>query len=376
MARLGGITPPEQDAAVRTSVVDPWDESSVDLELTRARDRGARSRRSSRTRREESQDVPRSSRRKREQERPSRQWEASLEPEPQQESVSAHLGESTVVGVSRRGERHERPSAGRFRLVEDEPSMPRDFWAPLEPEPVAHEDFWDPVETDAPVSEDFWDPVEQEQERAQEEASEASWRQGRNRGKRSSRFSTYEVEAEEARTVRRDWIYTEDERFATRGISGSARRRDAIREGLLAVPRAIGSAFGVAMGHLRGVTVLIVIALIAAMLFAPVRNLYVAYRQLDRLQATYDALLAENEAISHELTVLQSREGIENEARARGFVEAGETKVVVEGLPEEDQLVVDQSDTTAASLTEIDVVEEIPWYTQMLDRLFGYEPET
>ena len=352
MARLGGMTPPEQDDAVRVAVAEPWeDETPADLELTRARDRGARSRRRSRSRRDDTQDTPRRSRRERTKDRPSRQWEASLEPEPQQESVSAHLGESTVVGVSRRGERRERPFAGRFRLVEDEPAVPEDFWTPVEEEP--------------------------EQGYLQEEPYETSWGDRKDCGRRrSSRYSTNFDEAEEAQTVRRDWIYTEDDRFATRGISGSARRRDAIRDGLLAVPRAIGTAFEVAMGHMRGVTVLVVLALVAAMLFAPMRNLYVAYRRLDRLQATYDALLAENEAISHELTVLQSREGIENEARARGFVEAGETKVVVEGLPEEDMPVVDQSDTTAASLTEIEVVEEIPWYTQMLDKLFDYEPET
>lgn len=352
MARLGGTTPPEHDDAARVAIADPWeDETPADLELTRVRDRGSRSRRRSRARRDDTQDAPRRSRRERKQGRPSRQWEASLEPEPQQETVSAHLGDSTVVGVSRRGERREHPFAGRFRLVDDGPDVPEDFWTPVEEEP--------------------------EQEYSQEEPYETSWSDRRGRGeRRSSRFSTHFDEAEEAQTVRRDWIYTEDDRFATRGISGSARRRDAIRNGLLAVPRAIGSVFEAAMGHMRGVTVLVVIALVAAMLFAPVRNLYVAYRRLDRLQATYDALLAENEAISHELTVLQSREGIENEARARGFVEAGETKVVVEGLPEEDMPVIDQSDTTAASLTEIEVVEEIPWYTQMLDKLFDYEPET
>ena len=43
MARLGGMTPPEQDDAVRVAVAEPWeDETPADLELTRARARAER----------------------------------------------------------------------------------------------------------------------------------------------------------------------------------------------------------------------------------------------------------------------------------------------------------------------------------------------
>lgn len=143
--------------------------------------------------------------------------------------------------------------------------------------------------------------------------------------------------------------------------------------GLAAIPRAMGAASGwcaeLIASHVRALFVLVVAVFLVTMLFAPVRDLYVAHRQLDRLQQTYDALLAENEVIRGELEELQTREGIENEARSRGYVEAGETKVVVEGLPEEEG--VDLSRT----IGDVEVPDTREWYTRLFDWLFGYDPE-
>lgn len=263
---------------------------------------------------------------------------------PLTESVSAHMGESTVVGVSRRSERTR--SAG-LSLV------------PERPVPTYDPPRWEPS---APASDEARMPVWQRDE-------DVSWGFSDQRGRSSA-------DAREARRsarthVAREPLFADDERYDVRGISGSARRRDAVREGLLVVPRGIAALLGAAVQHMRLATTVAIVLLMGVMLFAPVRNLYVAHRQLDALQATYDALLADNEEIEHELEVLQSREGIENEARARGFVDVGETKVIVEGLPQEEA----RQEPTAASLSEVEVSDERPWHIQLLDTLFGYEPE-
>ena len=109
---------------------------------------------------------------------------------------------------------------------------------------------------------------------------------------------------------------------------------------------------------------LAVIVAILAMLYAPTRAYYIAWRtQLD-LQARYDAIVAENEDINVDLDRLRSREGIEDEARKRGYVNPGETSVVVRGLPGE---------SVDASSKANEVVAEVPWYLVPLDAIFGYE---
>ena len=122
--------------------------------------------------------------------------------------------------------------------------------------------------------------------------------------------------------------------------------------------------------HKGGVMFVLVVALTVAVLFAPLRDLYIANRRLDTLQETYDALLAENDSIRAQLESLQTREGIENEARARGYVEPGETKVVVNGLPQSEE-----EDAAAAAVHDIELPDNRPWYVRTLDSIFGYEPE-
>ena len=58
---------------------------------------------------------------------------------------------------------------------------------------------------------------------------------------------------------------------------------------------------------------------------------------------------------------LQTREGIEDEARKRGYVSEGETGVIAEGLPE------DQEAEEAPA--------ELPWYLAVGDFVFQYKEQ-
>lgn len=172
--------------------------------------------------------------------------------------------------------------------------------------------------------------------------------------------------ADERRTT-----FAADYEYETGGLSGAQSRRNAIIDALCIVPETIGEAVLGLLARIRagGVLACALIVITVLMLYAPVRDIYVTNRKLDALQATYDALLAENDSIRSELEFLQTREGIENEARARGYVEPGETKVVVNGLTEE------ELEALAAEAEDVEVTDTRPWYTRVLDAIFGYEPE-
>ena len=201
-----------------------------------------------------------------------------------------------------------------------------------------------------------------------EQAPARSWRDEPLQPARDER--AYDVPP----TAVRRAVYTEDDYYEDLGISGGSRRREAVFSGLRAIPSTIAGAAGSLAGgvleHLGGILPLVVIALVVLMLFAPVRNLYIAHRQLDALQATYDALLVENDSIRDQLEALQTREGIEDVARARGYVSYGETKVVIDGLDEESQ-----ADSVAATISDVEVPDERTWYVRLFDTLFGYDPE-
>lgn len=98
----------------------------------------------------------------------------------------------------------------------------------------------------------------------------------------------------------------------------------------------------------------------ALLLYGPTATYYRAWRAGLDLQAQYDALAQSNDQIQQQNDALLTRKGIEEEARRRGYVGAGETGVVVEGLPD---------DSTSSS----DVTPEYPWYVGVGDVIFGYE---
>lgn len=103
-----------------------------------------------------------------------------------------------------------------------------------------------------------------------------------------------------------------------------------------------------------------VLVVAALLLYGPAATYYRAWRAGLDLQAQYDALAQSNDQIQQQNDTLLTRKGIEEEARRRGYVGAGETGVVVEGLPD---------DSTGSS----DTTPEYPWYVGVGDVIFGYE---
>ncbi len=153
-------------------------------------------------------------------------------------------------------------------------------------------------------------------------------------------------------------------RAARNGRTGRLPRERARRQGVgkgRALPNIIEGAHAL-VGRFRvALTVVGAVLLVIVALYEPTQNLYQAWRVETAKQETLDELNASNEEFQEDIERLQTREGIEDEARKFGYVSEGETSIVVEGLTEED------------AETSEDEADETPWYLNLTDLIFRYE---
>lgn len=140
--------------------------------------------------------------------------------------------------------------------------------------------------------------------------------------------------------------------------AGSARKERASRGPRLT--RADVADF--ASRHRLPLAVVLVALVLVAALYGPTCDLYRAWRTTSTREAELSQIEDSNDAYQAEIDRLQTREGIEDEARRRGYVADGETSVVVEGLEETS----DDADATT---------DDTPWYLRLGDTIFGYEAE-
>ena len=118
---------------------------------------------------------------------------------------------------------------------------------------------------------------------------------------------------------------------------------------------------------LVGVTVLSSIAVMLVMLYFPAQELYLNYRQQERLSNELDAVLARNKQMQDRVDSLQTAEGIQDEARLYHNLI----------MPDENAVYVSGTGYVAASTA---IPAEVPrgsgentdtWSTDLLDRVFG-----
>lgn len=110
------------------------------------------------------------------------------------------------------------------------------------------------------------------------------------------------------------------------------------------------------------------VVLAVVMVYGPVQRYYVAWREAGDLQAEADALNADNDALRSDLSRLQSKEGIEDEARRRGYTYSGEESTTAEGVSD------DQNQGSSGMESDFSAADiEQPWYIHVLDFIFVYE---
>lgn len=121
----------------------------------------------------------------------------------------------------------------------------------------------------------------------------------------------------------------------------------------------------------RGIVALAVVGLTVFMLYPSCQNFYTETRQLQQLQAEYQALSDYNTQMQSQIDYLNTDEGLEEYARSElGWIRQDERMATVEGVESS----VDgstQANTTYSPLNE-DIPAPATWYSGVLDVLFGY----
>lgn len=116
--------------------------------------------------------------------------------------------------------------------------------------------------------------------------------------------------------------------------------------------------------HRMWVFVLVVIAIVIG-IAGPTRDYYVAQRTGEVLAQKQESIEEKNAELEHARERLMTEEGIQEEARKRGYVEPGEIGVSVEGLEKEPQ-----SDPSKVS----EYPDTRDTKTKVFDQLFGFDP--
>lgn len=145
-----------------------------------------------------------------------------------------------------------------------------------------------------------------------------------------------------------------------RAVAAQATRGKAPSRAGSALDRARGLA--AAAGRLRvPLVVAAVVLVVLVTLYGPAQGLYQAWRDQGINQQTLDELNASIDEYQSDIDRLQTREGIEDEARRRGYVEQGESGVTAVGLP-------DESDQGSEE-------QSLPWYLALGDFVFQYQEQ-
>ena len=121
----------------------------------------------------------------------------------------------------------------------------------------------------------------------------------------------------------------------------------------------------------RGIVALAVVVFAVFMLYPSCQNYYVETRQLQQLQAEYDALNSYNTQMQSQIDYLNTDEGLEEYARSElGWIRQDEHMATVEGV-ESSVEGSTQSSTTHSPFNE-DIPAPDTWYSGVLDVFFGY----
>ena len=155
-----------------------------------------------------------------------------------------------------------------------------------------------------------------------------------------------------------------------RGTAPSVAGRVAQGVGSLQLPSP-SAVLGWAAAHRAIVVAAASVLFVLAMLYPPARTYYTALRGRDAVSAQLSTLSSSNDALQGEVGALMTREGIEDEARRRGFVAEGDTAVDMSGV--DDTGTSAATDATVLSGSDASADASQPWYAGVLDFVFQYD---
>ena len=129
--------------------------------------------------------------------------------------------------------------------------------------------------------------------------------------------------------------------------------------------------------HKMALTVVALVCIACIFIYTPAKNYYCSKRDVEVLTFIQKEKEQRAEELKDDCARLQSREGIEDEARKRGLVNDDEVAVTIKGLDDEeqDQDKTDEEDKKPHFTPEVQKLPEPDFKTQALDKFFGYDPE-
>lgn len=121
----------------------------------------------------------------------------------------------------------------------------------------------------------------------------------------------------------------------------------------------------------RGIVAFVAVAFAVVMLYPSCQNYYNETRQLQQLEAEYDALQSYNAQMQSQVNYLNTDEGIEDYARSElGWIRPGEHVVSVEGVTSTSDNT--RSNNRAYAIPAGSIAAPDTWYSGILDVIFGY----
>lgn len=208
----------------------------------------------------------------------------------------------------------------------------------------------------------------------------------------AARVAASRVPAQTDRASRRPAAAPRKERGGERAdrAAGASRRESFMR--YASDNRVVRAVYDFTTGPWKPLLIAGVALVVAVSIYFPVRDYYVAYRTNDILQRQLEVREAYNENLEDEVNKLLSTDGIADAARSDlGLVMPGEKRIDVIGDDGEDSSATsDGEDADAAdgdggsvnmnptTSTELEAAEQAilndrPWYIQMLDTVFFYQ---
>lgn len=131
--------------------------------------------------------------------------------------------------------------------------------------------------------------------------------------------------------------------------------------------------YAITTGPQRFAFYLAIVAAIVFSLYFPVRDLYVANRAGSIVSKQEAIRVKYNESIKAEVDSYLSKEGIEDAARKLGMVKPGEQPITVTGDSAQDGTsATGEATSTDVAKEEQAVYDDVPWYYQILDKVFLY----
>lgn len=157
----------------------------------------------------------------------------------------------------------------------------------------------------------------------------------------------------------------DDEEARERRRAEAARPRRPLAEVVRSAPATCAD---FARRHVRGLVVLAVALALVAAVWGPLGDYYVAWRRSGELAESYASVTADNDALGKDIERLQTREGVEDEARRQGYAFEGESTATSPSAPNDANQGSDPTNPKPEEPTER------PWYIVVLDALFCYRP--